>query len=106
MAPPAAEPRVYRPGWLAKLSVFVAAALYFVGLYFDAMRGADLALAAFLQLLVPFVFVAPAWFVGLLAYAVARRVPPPRRCRRVADVAFAVVTAAEVLFVLATSRGG
>src|SRR5689334_6602637 len=91
--PSAPGQRDYSPGWIAKASVVAAAALYFVGLYLEGSRGADLAQGAFLQLLVPFVVVAPAWFVGLLAYSVPRRLAAARR-QRVGDVAFAWVMVA------------
>jgi hypothetical protein len=94
------RPLFYRPGWLAKASVIAAGALYFVGLYFDAMRGADLNQAAFLHLLVPVVFVIPVVIVAQVAYWIGRR------SRRVGDIAFtvAIVALCVALTVSANAR--
>ena len=90
----ASELRGYRPGWLAKGSVLVAAGSYFVGMYYDGRRGADLSQAAFLQVLVPFLFAAPASIVGFVAYLLSWRASPSRQ-RRIGDVSFAVTMMAE-----------
>src|SRR4051812_21165358 len=99
----ASEHRGDSPGWLAKASVAAAAAVYFGGLYFNSARGADLQQGAILQLLVPFVLVAPAWFVGLLAHSVPRRTPAARR-QLAGDVAFACVMLTIVAALVAAAR--
>ncbi|MDB5296973.1 MAG: hypothetical protein JWO31_2956, partial [Phycisphaerales bacterium] len=63
----------YSPGWLAKTSVAGAAALWFASLCSAATGGDDLAQAACIQLVVPFVFILPPWLVGHTVYAVCGR---------------------------------
>src|SRR5690242_14354773 len=87
----------YRPGWIAKLSVIVAAALYFIGLYLDGMRGADLGQGAFLQLLVPFILVVPAIVIGHLAYSLTRR------RQRAGDIGFSLAILAECITLVAVA---
>ena len=84
MASGTAQPLFYRPGWVAKLSVIAAAALYFVGIYLDAMEGVDVSQGAVLHLLVPFIFIIPASIVAHVAYWIGRR------SQRVGDIAFSV----------------
>jgi hypothetical protein len=86
---PVPQRQGYEPGRLAKLSVVVSACAYFAYLYFGAMRGADLAQGAFLQLLVPFILAVPAWVVAHIAWFLGGR------RQRIGDVGFTITMVAE-----------
>lgn len=92
------QPFIFWPGWAAKLSVLVAAALYFVGIYLDSRDGVDVTQAAILQLLIPFVFAIPAVIIAQIAYWIARR------RQRVGDFVFSVVIVAMCVGLAAASH--
>ena len=85
----ARDDRPYRPGTWAKVSTLVAGAGWFLQLYFAAMRGADLAQGAFLNVFAAFLLVVIPWVVGTICYMIGRG------SQRAGDIAFSAIMVAQ-----------
>ena len=90
------DDRPYRPSGWATASVLVAAAGWFVQLYFAAGRGADLAQGAIVNaVMTPLALLVVPWVLGTICCILARG------SRRAGDIAFSIAMIAQGLVLAA-----